>query len=265
MPSRVAHVLRVFTRDGEGGNHLGVINDIVDLDSATMQEIAADLGFSETVFVDWVVGEAPHVRIFTPGQELPFAGHPLVGTAWTLLRMGPGGIETLRCGIGEVSVGVEGEAAWLKVAIDPANARPLDAGDYAQRAGLEAPTRAWLVSLPKEYAILEYDTVEAVANADPDQDVMSEYFGTMIVARSSSRARVRFFAPDAGVFEDPATGSAAVALATALVSDGETEGSLLIHQGEEMGHPSQIDLSWTDDTARIGGGCIHDETRLIEK
>jgi len=264
MPSRVAHVLRVFTRDGDGGNHLGVVNDITGLDTDTMQGIAADLGFSETVFVDWQPGGPPYVRIFTPGQELPFAGHPLVGTAWTMLTMGPGGIDSLRCGIGDVSVGVDGGSAWIEAALQPGNAARSDLDDYATRAGLPAPRRAWLVAMPKEYAILEYDDVAAVASAEPDNEVMAERFGTMLVVRSEGTARVRFFAPDAGVFEDPATGSAAVALATALVNDGESEGAMTIHQGEEMGHPSRIDLTWTATSARIGGGCVHDETLLLD-
>ena len=77
-------VLRVFTAGREGGNHLGVVNDLVDLDDAAMQQIATDLGFTETVFVDWPEGSIPFARIFTPAEELPFAGHPLVGAAWCL-------------------------------------------------------------------------------------------------------------------------------------------------------------------------------------
>lgn len=265
MTSRVVQVLRVFTRNGVGGNHLGVVADCTDLDSETMQAIAAELAFSETVFVDWPPEGAPYVRIFTPGQELPFAGHPLVGTAWTMLTMGPGGFDALRCGIGEVEVGIDADTAWIRAALVPSNAARADLGDFAARAGFAEPQRAWLVNMPKEYAILLYDSVDAVVRADPDPDVLAERFGTMIVARSTGTGRVRFFAPDAGVFEDPATGSAAVALATALVNDGEAAGSMTILQGEEMGHPSRIELSWTDDSARIGGTCVHDETRLIDR
>ncbi len=264
MPSRVAHVLRVFTRDGQGGNHLGVINDITDLDTETMQEIAAELGFAETVFVDWSSGGDPYVRIFTPGQELPFAGHPLVGTAWTLLQMGPGGIDTVRCGIGEVAIGADGDTAWIRAPLDALNAARIDLYEYASRAGLTAPAASWLVKLPKDYAILVYDDVADVASADPDHEVMKEWFGTMLVAPGADVTRVRFFAPDAGVFEDAATGSAAVAYATALVAAGEATGSIVIHQGEEMGSPSRIDLTWTQDAARIGGGCVHEETRVID-
>lgn len=258
-------MLRVFTRDGEGGNHLGVVNDVTDLDTDAMQEIAADLGFAETVFVDWTAEGPPYVRIFTPGQELPFAGHPLVGTAWAILTMGPGGVDTLRCGIGEVAAGLEGDGAWIRAPLVADNAVRTDLGAYAARARLKSPLRSWLVAMPKEYAVLEYETAGAVASADPDYEVMKERFGTMLVARAPDQTRVRFFAPDAGVFEDAATGSAAVAYATALVSEGETAGSATIHQGEEMGHPSRIGLSWSATAAQIGGACVHDETKLLDR
>jgi len=264
MVSRVVQVLRVFTRDGKGGNHLGVVNDMTDLDTAAMQQIAAELGFAETVFVDWPEDEKPYVRIFTPGQELPFAGHPLVGTAWMMLTMGPGGVSGLRCGIGEVAVGSDDDTAWIEAPLRLDAAGPAELAEYAARAGLPKPDRGWVVMMPKEYAILEYGDVASVADAAPNPAVMKERFGTMLFARSSGPTRVRFFAPDAGVFEDAATGSAAVALATALVADGEASGSMTIHQGEEMGHPSRIDLSWSEESARIGGGCVHEEARILD-
>ncbi len=76
--------------------------------------------------------------------------------------------------------------------------------------------------------------------------------------------RARFFAPDLGVTEDPATGSAAVALATAMVADGEPEGAVTIHQGEEIGFPSQIELAWTPNSARLAGRCVRDEVRFLD-
>ena len=87
MP-RPCLVIRVFTRDGKGGNHLGVVTELEGLDTAKMQLIANDLGFSETVFIDQHAGDVPRVRIFTPELELPFAGHPLLqGGEWRVLRL----------------------------------------------------------------------------------------------------------------------------------------------------------------------------------
>jgi trans-2,3-dihydro-3-hydroxyanthranilate isomerase len=257
-------VLRVFTRDGEGGNHLGVVNDIVELDDDTMQAIARDLGFSETVFVDWQDGEDPFVRIFTPAAELPFAGHPLVGTAWMMLTMGPGGIDRLGCGIGAVDVGMEGEAAWVRIPLDPGNCEPIELADFVARAGIPVPVRSWLVRVPADYVVLEYPDAATIASVSPHMEALAEFHGTYLFARDDQRVRARFFAPEFGVVEDPATGSAAVALATALVASGETDGAVTIHQGEEIGFPSQIELSWTPDSARIAGYCVRDEVRFLD-
>ena len=87
---RHCQVLSVFTRDGAGGNPLGVITDVTGLDGAAMQAIATELGFSETVFLDSTRPGVPQARIFTPAAEIPFAGHPLVGAGWVLGAMGPG-------------------------------------------------------------------------------------------------------------------------------------------------------------------------------
>ncbi len=263
MP-RVCQILRVFTRDGEGGNHLGVVNDVTGLDAAGMQAIAADLGFSETVFIDWTDGDVPSVRIFTPEVEMPFAGHPLVGTAHTLLQLGPGGVEKVRCPAGDVSIGVDGAASWIEAALDPANARPVDLADFARRAGIPAPVRTWLVDIPSTYAVLEVADAGGVAAITPNADILSEHFGVLVFARSGDHVRSRFFAPAGGVYEDPATGSAAVAMATANVASGETSGSVVIHQGKEMGHPSRIALSWTPTTARLAGTCDRDEARFLD-
>ncbi len=262
MP-RACHVLRVFTRGEAGGNYLGVVNDPVGLDDDHMQAIAEDLGFSETVFVDWQPDEVPYVRIFTPAMELPFAGHPLVGTAWVMDVLGPAHVAALRCGIGEVAVTVDGDVVWITTMAD----QPVsDAGDVdvPHRAGMPPSTRAWLVEMPKEYLVLEYEDDETVAALAPDFDVLSELFGTLAFARHGDRVRARFFAPEAGVPEDPATGSAAVALAAAFLDSGERFGTVTIDQGEETGFPSRILLRWNPETASIGGTVVRDEVRFLD-
>ena len=81
-----------------------------------MQAIAADLGFSETIFVDWVdPGAPPSVRIFTPANEMPFAGHPLVGCAWTLAKLGPGSGNVIVTPVGPVDFTVDGDAGTVRV------------------------------------------------------------------------------------------------------------------------------------------------------
>jgi len=83
-------------------------------------------------------------------------------------------------------------------------------------------------------------------------------------ARDATRAHMRFFAPAGGVPEDPATGSAAVALARVMVAGGETTGRLSIDQGAEIGAPSRIELEWTPDSASIGGTVVHDRVELVK-
>ncbi len=117
MP-RHCYVLRVFTRGDEGGNHLGVVTDATGLTTDSMQAIAVELGFSETIFLEWEERKLPRVRIFTPGGELPFAGHPLVGMAWTLKQLGPGGPDTVRCAAFDVAISLIGDEAAIDVPLD---------------------------------------------------------------------------------------------------------------------------------------------------
>ena len=261
--TRACHVLRVFTRGHDGGNYLGVVNDPVELDTAGMQAIAAELGFSETTFVEWQSGEPPMVRIFTPTMELPFAGHPLVGTAWVMNVLGSARLDTLRCAVGDVGIRMDGDLVWIEAELG----QPVSDAGYMQlpaRAGLPPSVRAWMVEMPNEYLVLEYQDVATIAAIAPNYDVLAEIFGTYVFARRGDRVRARFFAPDAGVPEDPATGSAAVALAAALTSAGEPEGRVSIEQGEEAGYPSRVELAWADDVASIGGTVVRDEVRMLE-
>jgi predicted PhzF superfamily epimerase YddE/YHI9 len=170
-------VLRVFTdRDGASGNHLGVVRDAGDISQTRRQAIAAKLGYSETVFVE----RDTDVQIFTPTTELPFAGHPLVGSAWLLQR------PLLRTPAGAVEARAEGDYAWVL-------ARPQWCPDY-ERIQLEHP-----------------DDVDAF---EPPRSGSVNVWAWSDEARGQIRARV--FAPDLGVPEDPATGSAAVPLCAEL-------------------------------------------------
>jgi trans-2,3-dihydro-3-hydroxyanthranilate isomerase len=261
MP-RQCLVVRVFTRDGGGGNHLGIVTDLAGLDTATMQQIATDLGFSETIFIaEPAAGVAP-TRIFTPAMELPFAGHPLVGAAWHMMETHPGRVTHLRCGIGEVGLRREGDAVWVDVAMDPGNARP-DGSGFAARVGIADPQQAWRVLTPLDYRMVQVGTFEDVARVQPATAAFGPAHGLTVFARDGDHVRMRFFIPVAGVDEDPATGSAAVALATMLAAGGEPSGHLTIDQGEEIGHPSRINLRWSGRRASIGGTVVADEMREL--
>lgn len=260
MP-RLATVLRVFTREGVGGNPLGVVSDLAGLSDEAMQLIAAELGFSETIFIDLNETGAPGTRIFTPTMEMPFAGHPLVGAAWSILRQSPA-IASLRCGIGNVDIRLEDDVAWVDAPIFRANARP-DTVVFAERIGLSMPVETWRVDMPLDYRIVQLPTAAHVASVVPDTAAFGPVFGLTVFARQADLVRMRFFIPEAGINEDAATGSAAVALATMWSAAGEASGRVVIHQGEEMGHPSLINLGWSGAVASIGGTVVEDGIREL--
>ena len=170
-------VLRVFTGEaGESGNLLGVVCDAGEISQARRQAIAAELGYSETVFVE----RDTHVQIFTPAAELPFAGHPMVGSAW-LLRQ-----PVLHVPAGDVRARVQGDRAWVL-------ARAQWCPRFERRQ-LATPA--------------EVDAFSAPAGGSLQVWAFSD--------EARGRIRARVFAPDLGVPEDPATGSATVALCAAL-------------------------------------------------
>ena len=257
----MCRVLRVFARGDDGGNHLGVVVDADDLEIQTMQSLATRLGYSETIFL--YRGDPTPVRIFTPVAEIPFAGHPLVGAAWMLGRLGEVGEGRIACGIGEVRFRVDGDGARVDVPLSASvAAAPQDA---AAAAGV-AVGGAWWVDLPYRYLVVETAGAQAVAGADVDLDRLAAaaWSGTYVFAREAGRVKARFFAPALGVPEDPATGSAAVALAAVMLATGRGEGSVIIEQGDEIGAPCHIELDWTEDVATLGGMVCDDGGRRME-
>ncbi len=220
-----------------------------------MQRIAADLGFSETVFIE--EGDPPSVRIFTPAMEMPFAGHPLVGAAHHLFESGSNA-DRILCGIGEVKIRRDGDLTWVDAPMFHENAYR-DGAIFARRVGLKNPKSTWRVEMPLDYRLVELAKPEDVAAAAPDVTAFGAAHGLTVFARSGHDIRMRFFIPEAGIAEDPATGSAAVALATRLAAGGELNGDATIYQGEEMGHPSLIKLHWEGRVASIGGAVAVDD------
>ncbi len=250
-------VLRVFTRDHDGGNHLGVVEDPTGLDTAAMQRIATQLGYSETVFF-----ESDQVRIFTPAAEMPFAGHPIVGSAWVLGDGEDGATGTMTIQVGDVDYLIENGVSWVRFE-QPGKVSTADESQAAAFS-LPLPHRAYLVELPLPYLVFEYDDVDAVAAADPDMDAVAASGAQVyMVAPGAEALRARFFAPAMGVDEDPATGSAATALAAIRVAQGQHHGEQLIYQGEEVEQPCAINLRWSDSEVSLGGTVTEDEPRNI--
>jgi predicted PhzF superfamily epimerase YddE/YHI9 len=178
-------VLRVFVApDGRGGNPLGVFLEPDALGGAEAQGIAADLGFSETVFVD--DRSAARLRIFTPTMELPLAGHPLVGTSWLLHREGPAPT-VLRPPAGDVPTWQDGGLTWIR-------AHPATAPDFD---------------------LAELDSAAAIDALEGSPDGGGKTVAWAWIDEAAGTMRVRAFLPDLGVPEDEATGSAALLLCEA--------------------------------------------------
>jgi predicted PhzF superfamily epimerase YddE/YHI9 len=180
-------LLNVFTAaDGSHGNPLGVFLDGAAVPTAEeRQRVAADLGYSESVFVDDVVTGA--LRIFTPVIELPLAGHPLVGTAWLIARE-HGACEMLRPPAGEVPTWQEGELRWIR-------ARP----DWGP-----------------PFELRQYDSPADIDALDGPPEGLSHADCWAWIDEQAGVVRSRVFVPGAGVPEDEATGSAALRLGAHL-------------------------------------------------
>jgi len=217
------HVLRVFVApDGSGGNPLGVFLDGAAVPEGRRQAVATDLGFSETVFV--LDPPGGRVRIFTPAAELPFAGHPLVGTSWLLARERTA-VGVLRPPAGEVPTWVDGQAVtWIR-------GRP----EWAP-----------------EMAFRQFDRAQAVDELAGAPDGLGFVDCWAWEDEAAGRVRARVFASRYGILEDEATGAAAVLLVSRLgrpVTIRQGAGSLL------HARPGP------DGTAEVGGDTVLDEVR----
>jgi predicted PhzF superfamily epimerase YddE/YHI9 len=216
------HVLRVFCDARWGfGNPLGVFLDGAEIPAERRQDVAAELGFSETVFVDDAA--SGRIRIFTPGLELDFAGHPSVGTAW-LLGKERRPVEVLRPPAGEVAVRVDGGRTFV--------------------AGRPEWGPAW-----KFFQLEDALAVEEAAGLPEDEDVGCIWAW---VDDGEGTVRSRCFSHDDGVGEDEATGSAAICLAAMLERDLEIL----------QGRGSRLDARYLGEgRAEVGGRVALDEVR----
>ncbi len=276
MPAYAFVTVDVFTDRRFGGNPLAVFTDASGLSDAEMQALAAEFNYSETTFV--LPPDDPahtaRVRIFTPRHELPFAGHPNVGTGFVLARAGVAGQMLFEEIAGLVSVDIDRDEAGVTGATVAAPRllrleSGLPATQVAACAGLD-PADILVGAHPPIFAsvgipflIAETDP-GALTRAAPDLAAFRDLDSTLslhLYARDINCLRARMFAPSSGVLEDPATGSANAALAALLLSlTDRTDASFEITQGIEMGRPSLLHAAArrTPDgiRANIGGSCI---------
>jgi len=222
-------VLRVFTdEDGNFGNPLGVV-DASQAAPAERQRIAAQLGYSETIFIDVPNpgSTTAHARIYTPATELPFAGHPTVGASWWLRDRGTP-VKTLQVPAGLVQVTYEDDVTAVSARSE------------------------WA----PEFAIYDLESTDELFDADPDDypDDIQNYLWTW-TDRERGAIRSRMFAANLGVPEDEATGAAAVRITDYLSRD------LTIVQGKG----SVILTGWSPEGwVRVAGRVVNDGTKQID-
>jgi trans-2,3-dihydro-3-hydroxyanthranilate isomerase len=284
----------VFTDTRFGGNPLAVVLDADGLSDAQMQQVAREFNYSETTFV--LPAERGHdrrVRIFTPAREVPFAGHPNVGTAFVLASLGELGrladplVVTFEELAGLVPVSIErrpGDRIWCELrAPEALSLGPeLPVAAVAEAVGLTAQDvavdrhRPRVASVGLEFIVAELADRSALERARPDEAALERLVDLgastpdihLYVARGADDPdgfdlRTRMFAPFDGVTEDPATGSANCALVGLLASLDDTDGQRAwrIAQGVEMGRPSVL-VARTQRVAGevtgvwIGGGSV---------
>src|SRR5262245_17476699 len=289
------HVLDVFTEERFGGNPLAVVLDADSLDGARMQKMAREFNLSETVFVlrPENAAHTARVRIFTPASEVPFAGHPTVGTGALLAALkapqpadSGDALIVLEEGVGIVPVAVRRRPGAAPHAEFDAPKLPADAGSVAPADRLAAA----LGLIPAEigfenhrptkygagmaFAFVPVASLDAIAKAQVSaphwatalkgQGLVGAYLYCRQTQHNTSSFHARMFAPDFGIAEDPATGAAAAAFAGVVhrfdaLPDGAHK--RVIEQGYEMGRPSTIALTIEVErgklaSVRIGGHAV---------
>jgi len=277
------HHVDVFTRTPFEGNPLAVFNDARGLDDAMMQRIAGELNLSETVFVFPAVRDdsAGTLRIFTPAAELQFAGHPTIGTAYVLHATGA--LATNRRsfvfeeGIGPVSVRIDDAehfTAWLTTPPVTLGPQFADRDGVAAALGiatadlLNAPVQVASAGNPFVYvALRDVPTVDrASLDARAARAVFGEHAasGVYVFAVRPGGVYSRMFAPEHGIIEDPATGSATGPLATFVLAHGLVEDAdtleLTAEQGTRMGRRSLLRIrtsgSGVARRIEVGGSAV---------
>ena len=287
----------VFTSEPFGGNPVAVFPDADGLSDDQLQQIAREMNLSETVFVFPPTDKAAVVRlrIFTPTQELPFAGHPVIGTFYLLAQLGlvplTGSVTRLlyECNIGLFPVELRGTAKEIEhVVMSQPKPEFLDRVEdeehfykLALSLGLpkyavaEAKSPIEVVSTGLPVLILPIRTLTAIRSIRPDPSAITDLCGrfgangimvfTTVTVEPDSTVHTRMFAPAIGILEDPATGSASGALGAYLVHhriiDAKPTAEIVSEQGYEMDRPSriliQVDSSdGVIQTVKVGGECV---------
>ncbi len=268
MKSYAYRIVNVFAEERLGGNPLAVVEDGRGLDDATMQAIALQFNLSETTFILPSASANAQVRIFTPTFEMPFAGHPTLGSAHVVRELeGAGDAVTLEMIAGVVPVTADGARWTLQAKAPRTRELPATRGDVAAMLGLVdadlGATPLW-VDTGSEQLVIPLASADAVRRAAPDAAGLAAH-GSVALPGGGTRSMAyvwaadgpgkvlcRFFFPKHGaVVEDPGTGSACANLGGWLVATGALlPQSLSLTQGQAVGRTCHLGLR-VDETGRI--------------
>jgi trans-2,3-dihydro-3-hydroxyanthranilate isomerase len=273
-------VVDVFAEQKYSGNQLAVFTHAQDLSDQLMQQIAQETHFSETTFIrsDRQADGGYAVRIFTPGEEVPFAGHPTLGTAWVIRHALRDTSETVKLNlkVGQIPVDFRDQLLWMTTnppvfgetfpAEVIAPILRLDAGDLDVRYPIE------VISTGLPFIFVPLKTLDAVKRVRIDVDRLARLVAGKDITQTifvfcaetyaqDNQINARFFAPAYGIPEDPATGSANSCLAAYLVKHRYFDTSTIdvrVEQGYEIGRPSRLYLkakerSGGDILVQVGG------------
>ena len=263
-------VYDVFTDQPFGGNPLAIIPDAVNVPETDLQRIAREFNFSETTFV--YPPENPdhtaRVRIFTPTMEIPFAGHPTIGTAIALAQTGLGPDMMLELGVGPLSCHATYESAQfttsipLEILAHPTIAEVTACLNLAPSDIVSDTHAPVLATLGLPFTITELTDRTTLTAIETDISAFRKgaaiYPGALDFAqftycRDGNTVHARMFAPLDNMPEDPATGSAAATLIALLAQLSGQDQTLTIHQGEDMGRPSLIKVKTKGQAVTVSG------------
>ena len=269
MTTLAFRLVNVFAESPLGGNPLCVFEDGSAIDDRTMQALALQFNLSETTFVLAADRATARVRIFTPTFEMPFAGHPTLGTAHVVRALrGAGDRVTLEMKAGVIPVDAEGDVWTLQANAPSHRVPPASNADLAAMLGLApgdiAGPPLW-VDTGSEQLVIPLGNVDAVRRAAPRAEAMARHASNAtrsmayVFAREGDRVLARFFFPKHGaIVEDPGTGSACANLGGWLLATGAAlPQRLTIDQGEAVGRPCRLRLDVGGDRSiRVGGRVI---------
>ena len=269
--------LDVFGSQPFAGNQLAVLPDAADLDAGQMQMIASEMNLSETTFVTHVEPDSYNMRIFTPAEELPFAGHPTLGTAFCLAHLGlvSGKTLTQHTPVGATEVTLREEKWWFerpgralgdledsdvgaaRALAEALSLEPSEIGLEARELGRSGRLRPAVANVGIGHLMVPVCDSLSLARCSVRANLLapiSKIGAYCFTATGAGTIEARGFFPGAGIAEDPATGSAAAELGIYLAARLE-DIDFEISQGARIGRPSRISVRAKGTSVQVGGRC----------